>query len=65
MGRTRFVADGVRLSFVASHLIVNEVDNISADGSTENGRENDGLSRGYAFFIVDSDERSRGGLETN
>ena len=41
---TSFVTDSVRLSFVTSHLIVNEVNDISSNGCTENGGQNDGAA---------------------
>ena len=55
---TSLSADGIRLSSVQGHLLLNKADNIGADGGFEDGRELDALSRSFSLVIVDGHQRS-------
>ena len=62
---TSFGTDSMRLSFVTSHLIVNEIHNVGTDRSSKNSRQDNWFSCCLTFLIVNGNKRSRGGLKTS
>lgn len=55
---TRILIDGVGLTVVLGDLVMNEGDDVGADGSPEDGRKTDSVTGGLVLERTDRDKRA-------